>query len=173
MHISPVQNNSQSFGMSFSLIERGSNNLAGKFHHSRVPEFCEDIFTKEIIDAVKHLKSKVIYDGSDVFVKPANKLDGDVVKIKLSNSAKASANDKARLGVLSDNASENIHYQSLDEKDMELLDKFKQAKDLAVFYDKKEAERVASYNQFIRQFTGGAPQESIDETAIRLQNLYG
>ena len=161
------------FGASFSLIERGSKNLAAKFHYSRIPGFREDIFTKEIIDAVKHLKSRVIYDGRDVFVKPANKLDGGVVKIELSNSAKASVNDKARLGVLSDNASENIHYQSLDEKDMELLSKFKQAKDLAVFYDKKEAERVASHNQFIRQFTGGAPQESLDETAIKLQNLYG
>lgn len=174
MNISSVQNNSQSFGMSLSLIKRGPENLAAKFHNSRVPEFREDKFTHEVINAVKDLKSKLIYDGSKVFVKPANHLDGDVVEITLSNKAKASASDKGRFGLLSNNARwENNHYQSMDEEDMELLGKFKKARDLAVFYDKKEAERVASRNQFLSQYTNGRPQESVEETANRLQNLYG
>lgn len=83
MNISSIQNNySQTFGMGFRLKGNGAKKLAENFNNSCNPVEAEKRFNSLIIEPLKKVKSEVICDGENVFVKSPN---NDMYKVLAGN----------------------------------------------------------------------------------------
>ena len=179
MNVSSVQNNnSQSFGMALKLKGNGAKKLAESFHDAKAPKTAEKIFMEEIAEPIQRLKSEVIYDGKRVLVKDANNPD-NVLEVLSSNRDSFHMDEDFSLlyaHVNKDGAGKKykIHYDSnFDQVYDELYShsgndlKFRIAREIARDMDAKAAQNAYSASRSAEE------QASIDETAKKLQDLFG
>ena len=163
MNVTPVQNNSQSFGMAFKLKGDGAKKLATFLEETNTAT--NKYVMDELIPSIHSLKTNVIYDGQDVMV--AGKKVSDKVPVAMPGT------DYKDLQYLLDNEVYHVKYALPKNKLIDvytghpLTQTLFNAKEIAKDMDVKAATQT-----YEAQVTAGK-QTRIEESAKKLQDLYG
>lgn len=163
MNITPVQNNSQSFGMAFKLKGDGAKKLA-TFLEEVAPSTSNHVM-EDLIKPIHPLKTNVIYDGQDVIV--AGKKVSDKAPVAMPGT------DYKDLQYLLGDDVYHVKYAVPKNKLIDvytghpLTQTLFNAKEIAKDMDVKAATQT-----YEAQVTAGK-QTRIEESAKKLQDLYG
>lgn len=163
MNITPVQNNSQSFGMAFKLKGDGAKKLAAFLEETN--SATNKYVMEELIKPIHDLKTEVVYDGADILIGKATvsprmpiELGKDYRDLQYilnggSNFYRIKYDKPQKYGDLLNGNS--------------FLQQLFNAKEIA-----KDMDRVAAQKAYEAQ-QAAVKQVRIEKAAKKLQDLYG
>lgn len=163
MNITPVQNNSQSFGMAFKLKGDGAKKLA-TFLEEVAPSTSNHVM-EDLIKPIHPLKTNVIYDGQDVIV--AGKKVSDKAPVAMPGT------DYKDLQYL---LGDDVYHVKYDVPKKQLIEVYKAHPLMQKLFNAKEIAKdmdVQAVNQAYQAQMITKKQASIEETAKKLQDLFG
>ena len=162
MRVNSIQNkNSQSFGMAFRLKGSGAKQLAEKFHAYSDPKIAEQSFIKDYIKPLQKLSTDFVYDGENLIVHDVQ--HGRVFNVLDSSPIVSS-------------------YKNATKVDYPIKDLNSNAKAYTVFYPNGKNPEIigeglntkfAMAKEIGKDLEGQNLSETVQETASRLQNLFG
>ena len=166
MRINSMQNNNQSFGMSFKVKENGAKKLAEIFVDS--PK-TEKYVMNNIIKPIQSSKSEVIFDGENAIVKSP---DGSKVFGIYPKDAIPMPNNRRDIQYITDRGIYHINYNR--QKD---LDKIKnQNPTIKMLFNAKEIAKDLEEKMFGKTTTKAKKLSQEEKTAQKtkhLQDLFG
>lgn len=163
MNITPVQNNSQSFGMAFKLKGDGAKKLAAFLEETN--SATNRHVMEDLIKPINALKTEVVYDGRDVLIGKnsvserlpvAAGSNGTILKYRLNGGS-----DVYHIIYDVPQGLVNIHERH------PFMQQLFNAKEIA-----KDMDRVAAQKAYEAQ-QAAVKQVCIEKAAKKLQDLYG
>ncbi len=166
MRVNSIQNNNQSFGMSFKVKEDGAKKLAEIFVDA--PK-TERYVMNNIIKPIQSSKSKVIFDGENAIVKSP---DGSKVFDIYPKDAISMPNNHRDIQYITDKGIYHINYnrpKNLDtiKNQNPIIKMLFNAKEIAKDLEEKMLGKTTTKAKNLSQ------EEKIAQKAKHLQDLFG
>ena len=184
MNITNIQNTkTQSFGMALKLKNNASKKIAEKIYSYSDTDRAKRIFMNDIAKPIDKLKSKVTYDGKQVFVESEN--NKDIIEVLDTNEYGLTPyldgkNSKTLCTHIKRNGQDDIykiHYSVTNEEFYSI------SNNLASFYGDELKLRLAgeiahnldkqNSTMATRAYTKQQKAMQIEKTAEELKNLFG